>query len=142
MKTRYKVTIIVAIIPVGFFGFILLGPVLLMVTGNTVAGFIISSTSNEDFERDFAKIPEVKLFIEKYPNYTTSHLSDIIGWKIIAYQSEIADEKSVNLHVKKSVLHQGIRVSAGCSQGDSSFTFDIPHEQVIDYLENDMCLRT
>ena len=141
MKIRYKIVIVAAIIPIVVFGFFLLGPVLLMITGNTVAGFIISNTSNEDFEDDFTNIPEVALFLEKYPNYTTSHLSDIIGWKIIMYQSEIADNKSVNLHVKKNVLHQGIRVSAGCNQGGSGFTFDIPQEQVMDYLKNEECLR-
>ena len=139
MKTRHKIAIIVTTIPFAFFGMIIFGPIFLMTTTNAYAGFVMSSTSNQTFEEEFAKIPEVKLFIEKYPEYTTSHSSDFLGWKVIFYDAKISDDKSIHLHVKKSMIHQGVRVNAGCSDGSFSFAYDIPQEQVMNYLRNDKC---
>ena len=139
MKTKYKIAIIATTIPLAFFGVMIFGPILLMVASNAYAGFVMSSTSDETFEKEFAKIPEVKLFIEKYPEYTTSHSSDFLGWKVIFYNAKTSDDKSIHLHVKKSVIHQGVRVNAGCSDGSFGFAYDIPHERVMDYLRNDKC---
>jgi hypothetical protein len=140
MKTRYKIILIAVIsIAIGVGG-IILGPVILMIVTIQYSGFVISNTPDQVFEDEFATIPEVAFFIEKYPNYTTSHLQDIIGWKIILYESKGQDNKSINLHVKKSVLHQGVRISAGCNEGDYSFGYNIPQEQVMDYLKGDECL--
>ena len=140
MKTRRKVILIaglsVAVVIMGIF----LGPVIYMIIAIQYSGFIISSTPDEVFEEEFVEIPEVKLFIEKYPNYTTSHLQDIIGWKIISYESKTQDNKAVNLEVQKNVLHYGVSISAGCNDGGVSFAFDVPQEQVMDYLKNDECL--
>ena len=113
MKIKHKIILIVGLSIVIVVGGIVIGPVIYMIVAIQYSGFIISNTPNEVFEEEFAKIPEVKVFIEKYPNYTTSHLQDIIGWKIIFYESKGQDDKSIKLHVKKSVLHQGVRISAG-----------------------------
>lgn len=111
-----------------------------MISSNAIANHIISTTSDETFESDFAKISEVRFFIEKYPNYTTGHLADFLGWKVINYSAKINDERYVHLSVKKSVLHQGVKVSAGCSQTGTNYALDIIDEQVMDYLKNDRCL--
>ena len=140
MKTRRKIILIVAIsIAVIIIG-IFLGSVIYMIVAIQYSGFIISNTSDEIFEEEFAEISEVKLFIEKYPNYTTSHLQDIIGWKIIFYESKSQDNKSINLEVKKNVLHRGDKVNAGCNDGGGSVALDVPQEQVMDYLKNNECL--
>jgi len=137
MKTRRKINLIIGISIVVTIG-IFLGPVIYMIIEIQYSGFVISSTSVEIFEKEFAKIPEVKLFIEKYPNYTTSHLQDIIGWKIIFYESN-QDNKSIILEVQKNVLHQGVKLSAGCNNNDVRLTLDVPQEQVMDYIKNDEC---
>ncbi|WP_428325417.1 hypothetical protein [Nitrosopumilus sp.] len=141
MKIRYKIPIIVGIsILIGFVA-IVMAPIFLMIGSNALAGFIMSNTSDEIFEEDFAKIPEVKFFIEKYPNHSTSHSGDFLGWKVIFYDSRTHDQNAISLHVKKSVLHQGVKISAGCNTSDSSIAFDIPQEQVMDYLKNDRCSK-
>ncbi|AJW70339.1 hypothetical protein [Nitrosopumilus adriaticus] len=141
MKTRYKIPIIVGIVILIGFVAIVIAPVFLMIVSNALAGFIMSNTSDETFEEDFAKIPEVKFFIEKYPNHSTSHSGDFLGWKVIFYDSKAGNESAISLHVKKSVLHQGVKISAGCNNSNSSFAYDIPQEQVMDYLKNDKCLK-
>ena len=65
-------------------GSIIIGPVILMIASIQYSGFIISNTPDEVFEEEFADISEVAFFIEKYPDHTTSHLQDIIGWKIFS----------------------------------------------------------
>jgi len=140
MKTRYKIILIAGISAVIVVGGIVIGPVIYMIVAIQYSGFIISSTPDSVFEEEFVKIPEVAFFIEKYPNYTTGHLQDIIGWKIILYESKGVDNKSINLEAKKSVLHHGVRVSAGCNEGGNSVALDIPQEQVMDFLQNDECL--
>ena len=107
MKTRNKIILIAGLSPAVIIGGIILGPVVYMIAVIQYSGFIISSTPDKVFEEEFAKIPEVKIFIEKHPNYVTSHLQDIIGWKIIFYESKDQYDKSIKLHVKKSVLHKG-----------------------------------
>ena len=107
---------------------------------------IITYTPNHVFEEDFAKIPEVALFIEKYPNHSTSHGGEFAGWKAIQYGSEPHDDRSFYLYVKKSVLTHKIVVYAGCNMsglesGISGFSYDIPREQIPDYIKNDECLR-
>lgn len=139
MKNRNKI-ILIAIISVVSIASIVIGPVIFMIGANGYSGFIISSISNEEFEKDFAKIPEVKFFIEKYPTYTTSHLSDFLGWKIIYYDPNIDDEKSIHLSVKKSVLHGKVKIIAGCDDSSDTIAFDIIGENVMDYLKNDQCL--
>lgn len=140
MKTRYKIIIIVGIIAVSIPGIIIFGAVPLMIATNAYSGYIMSSTSDSVFEKDFAKIPEVKFFIEKYPNYTTSHGADFLGWKIIMYNSN-SEQSGAELHVKKSVIHHGVKVSAACNNGGYSVTFGIIGEDVMDYLKNDECLK-
>lgn len=127
-------------IPVIILASIVIGPVIFMIGANGYAGFIISSTSNETFEKDFAKIPEVKFFIEKYPDYTTGHLSDFLGWKIINYNPELDTEKSIYLSVKKSVLHGKVKVTAACDDGSDVIRFDIVGEKVMNYLKTEQCL--
>lgn len=140
LKSRYKIMLIigiVALVP----AIVIFGPVALMITSNMYSGFVISTTPNHVFEEDFAKIPEVMLFIEKYPNYKITHHSDFLGWKIINYHAN-AGEKALHLSVKKSVLHHGVRISAGCSVDESySYSLNITEEQVMDYIKNDKCLN-
>lgn len=140
MKTRYKIILITGLSIAVIIGGIIIGPVIFMIGVNAYSGFIISTTPDSVFEEEFSKIPEVKFFIEKFPNYSTSHSGDFLGWKIIYYKSNGEDDKSINLEVKKSVLHQGVRISAGCNEGGYSYGYNIPQEKVIDYLQNDECL--
>ncbi len=140
MKTRYKIILII-VVAILIPAIIIFGVVPMMIVSNAYSGFIISSTSNSVFEEDFAKISEVKFFIEKYPNYTTSHLADFLGWKIINYDADVG-QNVVHLSVKKSVLHHGVKVSAGCSVGKShSYALNILDDDVLDYLKNDTCLE-
>ncbi|MCV0391958.1 MAG: hypothetical protein K5790_01545 [Nitrosopumilus sp.] len=140
MNTRYKIIIIAVIIVASIPGIIIFGAVPLMIVTNAYSGFIMFSTSDKAFEEDFAKIPEVKIFIEKYPNYTTHHSADFLGWKVIYYEA-IENEKILHLYVKKSVLHHGVKISAGCSNlGSYSYGYDILDEQVMDYIKNDRCV--
>ncbi len=139
MKTRSKVIIIVVLIVV-IPGIVVFGAIPVMIAANMYSGFIMSFTSDEEFEENFAKIPEVRLFIEKHPNYTTSHSGDFLGWKIILYDVN-TDEKSLHLYVKKSVLHQGVKISAGCFTAKiSGSAYDILEEDVMDYIKNDKCV--
>ena len=128
-------------IPVAILGVMIFGIIPLMYVTNGYSGFIMSIVSNEEFENEFAKIPEVKFFIEKYPNYTTGHLSDFLGWKIINYDAKVG-ENFIHLSVKKSVIHQGVKVSAGCSASGTNFAFDVLDDAVMDYLKKDTCLKT
>ncbi|MGY5149543.1 MAG: cupredoxin domain-containing protein [Candidatus Nitrosopumilus sp. bin_68KS] len=140
MKTRYKITLIVGIITVSISGIIIFGSIPLMVASNAYSGLVISSTPDFVFEEDFANIPEVKFFVEKYPNYTTNHSADFLGWKIINYDADIG-QNVIHLSVKKSVLHQGIKVSAGCSVGSYNYALNILDDDVMDSLKNDVCLE-
>ncbi|MGY5146592.1 MAG: hypothetical protein ACW9W4_01125 [Candidatus Nitrosopumilus sp. bin_7KS] len=140
MKTKTKI-IIVGIIAISIPGIIIFGAIPLMIASNAYSGFIISSTSDSIFEEDFAKIPEVKFFIEKYPSYTTNHLADFLGWKIINYDANVG-QNVVHLSVKKSVLHQGVKISAGCSVGGPhNYALNILDDDVMDYLKNNICLK-
>ena len=123
MKTRCKIIIVGISIPIAILGVMVFGVIPLMYVTNGYSGFIMSIVSDEEFEKEFAKIPEVKFFIEKYPNYTTGHLSDFLGWKIINYDAKVG-ENFIHLSVKKSVIHQGVKVSAGCSASGTNFAFD------------------
>ena len=141
MKTRYKIIIIVAVIVVAIPSVMIFGSIPLMIVTNVYSGFIMSLISDEAFEEDFAKIPEVKLFIEKYPNYTMNHSADFLGWKVINYDA-IGNEKILHMYVKKSVLHHGVRISAGYSNlGSYSYGYNILDEQVMDYIKNDKCME-
>ena len=141
MRTRYKIILIVIIIAVSIPGIIIFGPVPLMIATNAYSGSIISMTPDSVFEEDFGKISEVKFFVEKYPTYTTNHLSDFLGWKIINYDVEVG-KNIVHLSVKKSVLHQGVKVSAGCSvNGPHNYALNILDDDVMDYLKSDSCLE-
>ena len=116
MKTRYKIVIVISIIPIIFFGVFMAGPILFMIVGGAYSNFIISNTSNETFEKEFATIPEVAFFIATYPDHTTSHYGDFLGWKMIDHHAENMDIN--NLHVKKSMLHGGIRIQASCANNE------------------------
>ena len=141
MKTKYKTILIVGIISVSIPGIIIFGPVSLMVVSNAYSGYVMSSTPDSVFEEDFAKISEVKFFIEKYPNYTTHHSADFLGWKIINYDADVG-QNVIHMSVKKSVLHQGVKVSAGCSVGaPNSYALNILDDDVLDYLKNDTCIE-
>ena len=139
MKTRYKIPLIAGIVVLIGFASIIIGPVLFMIGSNMIAGLIISSTSNETFEEDFTDISDVKFFIEKYPNYTTSHYGDFLGWKIITYTTKINDVQGIKMEVKKNVLHQGVKISAGCFDSESSYALNVLQDQVMDFLQNDGC---
>ena len=139
MRARYKIPLIAGAVAMTGVAAITIGPVLLMIGTTTVAGIVMSVTPDEAFEEDFARIPEVGLFIEKYPDYATAHYGEFLGWKVINYYAKVGDEKSIELYVKKSVLHQEVRVSAGCFGSEFTRTFDITHEQVLGFLQDDRC---
>lgn len=142
MKRIPKILLITGISAACIFVAIFFVPVLLMIAANIVAGHIISSIPNDVFEEEFSEIPEVSLFIERYPSHLTWHGGDIIGWKAIHYKASESDGGSVHLDVKKNVLHQGVRVSAGCDDGTGQpFAMDIPHGQVMEFLNGGGCLH-
>lgn len=140
MRARYKIPLIAGIAVLSVFAAIFIGPVIFMIVAGTIANFIMATTSNEAFEEDFARIPEVKIFIEEYSDYGTAHYGDFLGWKVIQYYSEINDAQGIHMAVRKNVLHQTVQISAGCSGPGPSFAFDIPHDRVADFLQNDGCL--
>ena len=105
---------------------------------NAYAGLVIGTTPDSAFEEEFLAIPEVRLFTMEYPNYTASHGGDFLGWKSIIYRSD--GEPAVVMYVKKSVLHQGVRISAGCD-GGQGFALDVPREAVVDHIKNYRCLE-
>lgn len=140
MKARYKIILTAGVISAILFCSIILGPVVFMIAANAYSGFVISNTPDSVFEEEFSKIPEVMLFAEKYPNYSTSHYGDFLGWKIISYESKGGDGNAIHLEVKKSVLHHNVKMSAGCSSAGLSATLDIPQAQVMDYLQTNGCL--
>ncbi len=141
MKAGYKILLIVGIaVPVGLITVVFIGPVAYMIVTSMIAGLIISNTPNEAFEEDFARISEVEIFIENYPDYDTYHHTDFLGWKVIWYASEISDVQSIHMEVRKNVLHQKVTISAGCSGPDSLLVFDVPHDQITDFLQRDGCL--
>ena len=140
METRYKIILILVIIVVSVPGIIIFGPIPLMIASNAYSGIIISSTPDSVFEEDFLNIPEVEFFVEKYPHYTTNHSGDFLGWKIINYDADVG-QNVIHLSVKKSVLHQGVKVSAGCSVGPYNYALNILDDDVMDYLKNDICVK-
>lgn len=109
------------------------GAVLLMIFISTLAGFIIEITPDEEYERQFAEIPEVKIFIEKYPDYVTSHSGEFLGWKVIFYDSPTADAPA--LYVKKGAIHGNASIQAGCPTGDN-FSFTTDEKIINDILKN------
>lgn len=140
MKARYKIPLIAGIAVLSVFAVIFIGPVIFMIVAGMIANFIMATTSDEAFEEDFARIPEVKIFIEEYPDYGTSHYGDFLAWKVIQYSSEINDVQGIHMAVRKNVLHQTVKISAGCSDSEPSFVFDIPHDRVANFLQSDGCL--
>ena len=86
------------------------------------------------------EIPEVGIFAAEYPGYSTSHTGDFLGWKVIMYWSD--GDPAAALHVQKNVLHQGVRISAGCDYGTGTFAFDVPQEAVADYIRDRACGMT
>ena len=38
------------------------------------------------------------------------------------------------MHVKKNLLHGGVRISTGCDYGAQGFAFDVPWEEVVDLI--------
>lgn len=130
------IPIILALVVISILAAIVTGPAILMIVANAYSNFIISITSNQAFEKEFASIPTVNLFIQKYPNYTTSHDSDFLGWKIIDYVASHGD-KSIRLHVKKSVLHNGIHVAISCNLDPLS---DDSTQNVMHFIRQNNCL--
>ena len=137
MDRIFKVALVAGGAVVAALATIILGPILFMVAASALASLIMSATSDSAFEEDFAKIPEVRLFTTEYPDYATSHGGDFLGWKVISYWSDW--EPAPVLYVKKSVLHHGVRVLAGCDDGSGNFAFDVPQEAVADYIRNRTC---
>lgn len=140
MKTRYKIILIGGIVAVVIPAGIILGPIVFMIAANAYSGFVISSTPDSVFEEEFSQIPEVKFFTEKYPDYSTSHYGDFLGWKIIAYESNDDDGMSIHLEVKKSVLSHKVKMNAGCGRAGLGVTLDVPQAQIMDYLQTNGCL--
>ena len=137
LRARYKIPLIVGIaVPAGLAA-IIMGPVLFMIAFGAIAS-IMPDPSEEAVEKDFAQIPEVGVFTERYPDYGTSHYGDFMGWRVVQYTSETSDAQSISMAVRKNVLHQGIEISAGCGP-EFSYALDVPHDQVIDFLQSGRC---
>ena len=133
-----RIILLVAIPAAAMVTILFASPIVFLALGNLIGGYIISATPNEVFEEEFAEIPEVSLFIAKYPNYTTSHGGDIIGWKIILYNAEHGDDPLL-LQVKKNVFHQGIRVHIICA--DSSLSSDV-QDDIMAYIQSGKCFKS
>ncbi len=84
MKTRYKIIIIIALIPVVIIG----GQIVFFVGSIQVGGVLTSIVSDDAFDKEMKQLDEVKLFHEKYGKSTKSHSADIIAWKEIFYSVE------------------------------------------------------
>ncbi|WP_420545529.1 hypothetical protein [Nitrosopumilus sp.] len=111
MKTRYKIAIIVALIPVVVIG----GQVVLLVGSIQVGGFLVGLVSNEDFDEEMRQLDEAKLFHEKYGISTVGHSSDIIAWKEIHYGTKSSDgNQAAELFIKKNMLHGNIKLQFSC----------------------------
>ena len=144
MKTKYKIILIACISPIIiFYSIFFIGPIVFITVSNAYSGFIISNTSDKVFEEEFAKIPEVAIFIAKYSNYNTYHSEDFLGWKTIMYTTHGPDNKSViTLLVRKNMLHQGTDITVRCdADKDSGIVSDVLQDQVMDFLKNNNCLE-
>jgi len=134
MKIK-KIIIIILVLVAGVWGVLFLLPVALLILGNTLTAFIVSNTPDTVFEEEFAKIPEVELFITKYPNYTAGHGGDIIGWKIIIYNT-VHGDNWMWLEVEKNVLHHGVRMYIMCFDGTQQYSVQ---DDIIAYIQSDKC---
>ena len=132
MNRAVKIAVIAGSVVAAVFAAIFVGPVLAMIVLGSYAGLVISVTPDAAFEEEFAQIPEVKLFITEYPDYSTSHSGDFLGWKVITYFSD--GEPTVVMGVRKSVLDGDVRVSAGCDYGAHRYSLDVPREGVADLI--------
>ncbi len=143
MRTRYKILLAASLVVAVPFAVLFVFPIVFMAAGSAVASHIISSTADAEFEEDFAAtIPEVGLFVGRHPEHATSHGGDFLGWKVILYkEDQAAGPGSMGLFAKKSVLHHGTVVRAGCYGENGSLTYDIPGEQVARYIEGGLCAR-
>ena len=137
LRTRYKIPLAAGTAVLAGFAAIVIGPVLFMIAFGAIA-YIMPEPSEEAVEKDFARIPEVRVFIQEYPDYGTAHYGDFMGWRVVLYNSETSDAQDISMEVRKSVLHQGVKVSAGCGP-EFSYALDVPHDRVIDFLQSGGC---
>lgn len=137
LRARHKIPLVVGIAVLAGFAAIVIGPVLFMIVFGAIAN-IVPEPPDEAVEEDFARIPEVRVFTEEYPDYGTAHYGDFMGWRAILYTSETSDAQVISMEVRKNILHQGVKVSAGCGP-KFSYALDVPHDQVIDFLQSDRC---
>ena len=162
MKTRYKIAIIIALIPVVIFG----GQVVLLIGSIQVGGFLVSLVSDDAFDEEMRQLEHVKIFHEKYGESTVGHASDIIAWKEIFYGTKSPDgNQAAELFVKKSMLHGNIRMQFSCvydiqahqqyhshyelyQNGNlTSYEFDdsefalylVDQDEILDHLKNTHC---
>ena len=140
MNRLLKISLAACVAVAGAFAAVIFGPVLAMVVLGSYASLVIGMTSDSAFEDEFMEIPEVGIFAAEYPGYSTSHTGDFLGWKVIMYRSD--GVPTAALHVQKNVLHQGVRISAGCDYGTGTFAFDVPQEVVADYIRDRACGMT
>ena len=111
MKTRYKIILIIALIPVVVIG----GQIVFLVGSIQIGGVLVNSVSDADFDKEMRQLDEVKLFYEKYGEPTIGHSTDIIAWKEIHYGIKSPDgNQAADLFVKKSMLHGDIRMQLSC----------------------------
>ena len=132
MNRAVKIALIAGVAVAAAFATVIVGPVLYIIVANSYAGFVMSVTPDSAFEEEFAQIPEVRLFVSEYPDHSKSHTGDFLGWKVIIYSSN--GEPEIAMYVKKSLLHEGVRISAGCDYGAQEFVFDVPQEEVTDLI--------
>ena len=111
MKTRYKIAIIVALVPVVIFG----GQVVLLIGSIQIGGLLVGLVSDDAFDKEMRQLEQVKMFHEKYGESTVGHTSDIIAWKQVFYGTKSSDgNQAAELFVKKNMLHGNIRMQFSC----------------------------
>ena len=162
MKTIYKITIIIALVPVVIFG----GQVILLIGSIQIGGFLVGLVSDDAFDKEMRQLEQVRLFHEQYGESAVGHGSDIIAWKIIIYSTWSPDgNKEAYLIVQKSMFHGSIRMQFSCVYDiqareesrsnyelyqngnlsahdfdDSEFTLSlVDPDEISDYLKNKHC---
>jgi len=111
MRNRYKIIIIIALIPVVVIG----GQIVFLIGSIQIGGVLTSIVSDYTFDKEMRQLTEVKLFHEKYGEPTIGHSTDIIAWKEIYYGVKNSDgNQAADLFVKKNMLHGDIRMQLSC----------------------------
>ena len=103
-------------------------PVLAIILVNYYAGTAEPVAPDAAFEKELAQIPEVGLFLADHPDHSANRAADFLGWKTAIYRSH--GDPAAAVEASKSLLHDGVKVSAGCGYGARGFAPDVPQADV------------